>query len=243
MSPHGSGEGEGSTRGRGQAKEEDGKQEYEEEDLEGIDPEDELYATKPTRARKMIAFGWSEGYVSPFLPSPDGLGDRMLSAEGVDAGTIVVDLGSGEGDLLIAATRRGAHAVGFELGEALNETARQRLDGSSFEIIRTDFLSPDLELDAELRRMLGERPSATKLVLAMYLLPDALVKLMPTLRRCFPLCYALVTVKWPLPTDEAAQKAGTSGSGEGWQNYVFPPTPANDGAADGYWAYRGVVAR
>eukprot|EP00961_Rhodomonas_salina_P053658 719785-Rhodomonas_salina.4 len=43
----------------------------EEEDNEGIDPDDELYAVKPRRARKMFAYDWASGYVSPFKPTPE----------------------------------------------------------------------------------------------------------------------------------------------------------------------------
>jgi predicted nicotinamide N-methyase len=39
----------------------------------------------------------------------------MWGGPGVAAGSIVVDLGSGDGIVLIAAARQGAHAIGFEL--------------------------------------------------------------------------------------------------------------------------------
>ena len=199
------------------------------EDLEGIDPDDELYSTAPRRTRKMFAFEWSEGYVSPFLASPDGLGERMLAGEGVDERTVVCDLGSGEGDLLVAAAAMGAHAVGFELDEKLNEKARLKLEGSSYEILRQDFLSPDLDLHGMLQRILQSRPSANRLVLVMYLLPEALIKLAPTLERTFPLCSAMLTVRWPLPNDW---------QGEAVVDKTFPPSPINNGTADGYWVYR-----
>ena len=202
-------------------------------DLEGVDPNDELFATKPRRTRKMFAYDWSEGFVSPFLPSPDGLGERMLDAQGVDAETLVCDLGSGEGDLMVEAVKRGAHAVGFELSGELNLTATRRLQehvGSSFELFQRDFLSPDLDLEVELKGMLRSRPSCKKLVLVMFLLPEALVKLLPALKRCFPMCSALLTVRWPLPIEDSQPVEGRS-------MIAFPPPPCNNGHGDGYWMY------
>ena len=42
-----------------------------------------------------------------------------LLVAGVTHGSVVVDLGSGDGVLLIAAAKRGAHAIGYELSRSM----------------------------------------------------------------------------------------------------------------------------
>jgi len=56
-----------------------------EEDLEGIDPNDELYAVAPMRARKMISFDWGAGYVSPFRPTDDQRAEAIMSCAGASS--------------------------------------------------------------------------------------------------------------------------------------------------------------
>jgi len=43
-----------------------------------------------------------------------------MSAAGVGPGHVVLDLGSGDGALLLEAAARGARAVGYELNATLN---------------------------------------------------------------------------------------------------------------------------
>ena len=52
---------------------------------------------------------------SPFARTRRGRTDRMLELAGVKPGELLLDLGSGDGSVLIAATRRGARAVGVEI--------------------------------------------------------------------------------------------------------------------------------
>src|SRR5438046_5331343 len=49
-----------------------------------------------------------------WVPTPRALVDKMLDLAGVTARDFVVDLGSGDGRLVIAAAKRGARALGIE---------------------------------------------------------------------------------------------------------------------------------
>src|SRR5262249_30896584 len=49
-----------------------------------------------------------------WVPTPRALVDKMLDLAGVTARDFVVDLGSGDGRMVIAAAKRGARALGVE---------------------------------------------------------------------------------------------------------------------------------
>ncbi len=53
-----------------------------EEDLDGIDENDELYAVAPKRVRRLIGFDWASGYVSPFRPTDDACAHAIMLRAG-----------------------------------------------------------------------------------------------------------------------------------------------------------------
>ena len=176
-----------------------------EEDLDGIDPNDELYATSPTRVRKMISFDWNAGYVSPFVASDSVLADTIMTRTGVGTGSVVVDLGSGDGTFLVAAGKKGAHAIGYELSSELNGTAAQRARDAGVEDlieIRAQDLTQVDVVDV-VREAWGsnKRAHSTIDVLVMYLLPEFLGKIAPSVKEWLRRAgeqLLVVTVRWPL---------------------------------------------
>jgi precorrin-6B methylase 2 len=50
-----------------------------------------------------------------FSPTPPAVVSAMLEGVGVKAGDVVVDLGSGDGRIVIAAAERGARAIGIDI--------------------------------------------------------------------------------------------------------------------------------
>lgn len=52
---------------------------------------------------------------APWLPTPQRAVEAALDAAHVGPSDVVVDLGAGDGRVLLAAARRGARAVGYEL--------------------------------------------------------------------------------------------------------------------------------
>ena len=108
--------------------------------------------------------------IVPFVPSPQIVVDKMIELAGVKNGDVVYDLGSGDGRIVIAAAKKGAKAVGFEI------------DGDLVKIARTNIRDAGLETSAEIRQQdiltVDLSPAS---VVTMYLLPDVNLKLKPNL--------------------------------------------------------------
>ena len=108
--------------------------------------------------------------IVPFVPSPQFVVDKMIELAGVKKGDVVYDLGSGDGRIVIAAAKKGAKAVGFEIDPELVGESRANIQKAgvqeSAEIRNQDILTVDLS------------PAS---VVTMYLLPDVNLKLRPNL--------------------------------------------------------------
>jgi SAM-dependent methyltransferase len=65
----------------------------------------------------------------PFVPTPPQVVDKMMEVAGVKNGDVVIDLGSGDGRIAIAAAKKGARAYGVDINpvriEEANANARQ----------------------------------------------------------------------------------------------------------------------
>ena len=115
------------------------------------------------------SWGWDDGTV-PYVQTPMEIVERMLRMAEVRAGDSVIDLGSGDGRIVIEAAKRGARGLGVDLDPALVKLATQNAqragvaDRARFEV--RDIFETDLS-------------PAT--VVTMYLLPDFNAKLMPRL--------------------------------------------------------------
>jgi SAM-dependent methyltransferase len=108
--------------------------------------------------------------IVPFVPSPQEVVDRMIELGAVKSGDVVYDLGSGDGRIVIAAAKKGAKAVGFEIDGDLVKQSQENIRAAGVqdaaEIRRQDILTVDLS------------PAS---VVTMYLLPDVNLKLKPNL--------------------------------------------------------------
>ena len=105
-----------------------------------------------------------------FEPTPEETVARMLNLARVGGGDFVIDLGSGDGRIPIAAGRNGARALGVELDDKLIEKARASAQSAGV-ASRVTFRKEDL-----FRTPLDE---AT--VVTLYLLPEMNVRLRPRL--------------------------------------------------------------
>lgn len=110
-----------------------------------------------------------------WVPTPDHLVEAMLDAAKVTQEDFVIDLGSGDGRIVIAAARRGARAVGIEYNPDMTALSRRKAeeagvaDTASFQT--ADIFESDLN-------------PAT--VITMYLLPQLNLRLRPTLLNLKP---------------------------------------------------------
>jgi SAM-dependent methyltransferase len=113
------------------------------------------------------AWGWDDGTV-PYVQTPMEIVERMLRMAEVRPGDSVVDLGSGDGRIVIEAAKRGARGLGVDLDPSLVKLATRNAqaagvsDRARFEV--RDIFDTDLSQAS---------------VVTMYLLPDFNAKLLP----------------------------------------------------------------
>lgn len=69
-----------------------------------------------------------EGQLAPFVPTPMPVVERMLDVAKVRGAMHVVDLGAGDGRLLLAALERGASVAGFELHQGRYEALKAKIE-------------------------------------------------------------------------------------------------------------------
>jgi SAM-dependent methyltransferase len=127
-----------------------------------------LTLAAPLRAQPQ-SWAWDDGTV-PYVQTPPEVVERMMRMAEIGPGDSVVDLGSGDGRIVIAAAKRGARGLGVDLDPALVRLAAQNAaqagvaDRARFEV--RDIFDTDLSGAS---------------VITMYLLPDFNVKLLPRL--------------------------------------------------------------
>ncbi len=130
-------------------------------------------ALLPTQAQPQ-AWGWDDGTV-PYVQTPMEIVERMLRMAEVKKGDHVIDLGSGDGRIVIEAAKRGATGLGVDLDGTLvklaTENAKAAGVGSQARFEVRDIFETDLT------------PAS---VVTMYLLPDFNVKLLPRLLKLRP---------------------------------------------------------
>jgi precorrin-6B methylase 2 len=106
---------------------------------------------------------------APFITTPPEVVERMLAMAGTRPGDLVVDLGSGDGRIVIAAARQfGARGLGIELDAALVEKSRQAARAAGV-ADKVSFVQGDV-LIADISRAS---------VVTAYLLPALMNKLQP----------------------------------------------------------------
>jgi len=112
----------------------------------------------------------------PFVTTPDAVTLAMLELAAVGAGDHVVDLGSGDGRIVITAARRfGASGLGVEIVPELVRTSRERAVAAGVQG-RVDFREQDL----------FRTDLAAATVVTMYLLPEVNLQLRPRLLALAP---------------------------------------------------------
>jgi SAM-dependent methyltransferase len=105
-----------------------------------------------------------------WVPTPQALVDKMLDMAKVGRNDYVIDLGSGDGRLVITAAKRGARALGIEYEPEMVELSKRNAAlaklGDRAEFVKADLFESDLS-----------RAS----VITMFLLPTINMKLRPKL--------------------------------------------------------------
>ncbi|MDB5534874.1 MAG: hypothetical protein JWO28_3189 [Hyphomicrobiales bacterium] len=109
----------------------------------------------------------------PYVPTPQDVVDRMLEMAQVTAADFVMDLGCGDGRMLVTAAKKfGARGFGVDINpERIKEAT---------ENARTNGVSANVTFEV---KNLFETPIAQASVLTMYLLPDINLQLRPRILR------------------------------------------------------------
>jgi SAM-dependent methyltransferase len=114
------------------------------------------------------SWAWDDG-TTPFVVSPDAVVERMLQLAQPKAGERLVDLGSGDGRIVIEAAKRfGAKGLGVDIDPRLVGLARENAKRAGVEAL-TRFEVQDL-FETDLHGVS---------VVTMYLLPEVNLKLLP----------------------------------------------------------------
>jgi hypothetical protein len=137
----------------------------------------DLTVSGPRRAGLLLCLALSAPHAAsqtpdvPFVPTPPVVVEAMLKLAGVGPEDYVIDLGSGDGRIVIAAAKqRGARGVGVEIDSALVGEARREARRQGVES-RAEFKTDDL-LQMNIR-------GAT--VVTMYLYPRLMLAMRPRL--------------------------------------------------------------
>jgi hypothetical protein len=117
-----------------------------------------------------VALAQSDGNITaPFVTTPSDVVDRMLAIAGTGPADYVVDLGSGDGRIVIAAAKKfGARGLGLELDPKLVEQSRASARAAGV-AGRTEFRVEDV-LRADFSKAS---------VVTVYLLPGLMAELAP----------------------------------------------------------------
>ncbi len=151
-----------------------------------------------------------EGKDAPWVPTPQELVDTMLDMAEVTADDLLIDLGAGDGRVVISAAHRGARAIGVELDPGLVELAKTNAAAAGVSAL-TEFVTADI----------FEFDFSSASVVSMFLLPELTLRLRPTLFDLRP-GTRIVSNTWDMRGTETDPEA------RGWdpdQTIVLDPCP------------------
>jgi len=110
-----------------------------------------------------------------WVPTPQGVVDKMLDMAKVTKDDFVMDLGSGDGRTVITAAKRGARAMGIEYNPDMVDLSKKNAEAAGM-TARATFMKADL----------FETDLSKANVITMFLLPSINMKLRPTILNLRP---------------------------------------------------------
>ena len=131
----------------------------------------------------------------PYVPTPQEVVDAMLDLAGVGMNDLLVDLGCGDGRIVIGAARRGARATGIDLNPLRITEARDNARRAGVEE-RVTFREDNL-YEAEI---------GPATVVSLYLLPNVNLKLRPRLWKLLEVGTRVVSHAFDMGPDWPAER-------------------------------------
>ena len=141
-----------------------------------------------------------------WVPTPQVLVDRMLDMARTTRDDYVIDLGSGDGRLVITAAKRGARALGIEYEPEMVALSRRNAQQEGVSD-RAEFLKQDL----------FESDFSKATVITMFLLPEINMKLRPKILSLKP-GTRIVSNSFPMGEWEPDERAELTAE-KGCENY------------------------
>lgn len=136
-----------------------------------------------------------------WVPTPEDLIEQMLDMAKVTPNDYVIDLGSGDGRIVIAAAKRGARATGVEFNPDMVELSKSNAQKEGV-AGKATFLNADI----------FETDFSQATVITMYLLPDLNMRLRPKILEMKPgtrvVSHAFTMEDWE--ADQTATVGGRS---------------------------------
>ena len=145
-----------------------------------------------------------------WVPTPEVLVEKMLDMAKVTPRDFVMDLGSGDGRNIIAAAKRGARGLGVEWEEDMVKLSRFNAEKAGV-ADKAKFVQGDM-FEADISK-------AT--VLALFLLPDNLRRLLPKFEK-LPKGTRIVTNGFPIDAWQPVEVGKSDGDCGSWCTaYLF----------------------
>jgi outer membrane protein assembly factor BamB/protein-L-isoaspartate O-methyltransferase len=136
--------------------------------------DDALRPAEPTT--RALRVGRDRAPDALFVPTPHDVVARMLELAGVKKDTVLIDLGSGDGRILIAAAEKyGSQAIGYEIDKKLVELSR--------EAVRTKNLEALVRIEHE---DIFTQDLSRADVITAFLYPRLMERLIPQLQKLKP---------------------------------------------------------
>jgi len=162
-----------------------------------------VFEQTPSAAQPYTPKEGQRGKDVVWVPTRDAVVDKMLDLAQVTPQDYVIDLGSGDGRLVIAAAKRGARALGIEYNPEMVELAKRNaaMEGVA---AKTEFVKADI----------FESDFSRASVISMFLLPELNLKLRPQLLKLKP-GTRIVSNTFPMgdwTPDESFDVAGDCGA-------------------------------
>jgi SAM-dependent methyltransferase len=133
-----------------------------------------LFALLPLLVQAQ-SWAWDDG-TTPYVQSPMDVVDRMLRLAEPKPGEYLIDLGSGDGRIVIEAAKRyGTRGLGVDLEPRLVKLAQENARKAGVESLASFAVQDLFELDY-----------GSADIISAYLLPDVNLKIMPKLLRMKP---------------------------------------------------------
>jgi len=162
----------------------------------------------------------------PYVPTPNNVVERMLDLTDVKSSDYVIDLGSGDGRIVIAAAKRGANGHGIDLDPERIAEAREnaRREGVDDQIM---FMEEDI-FDTDF---------SEASVITMYLLPSVNKKLRPELINKLQPGTQVVSHSFDMGSWKADKKVVVKNNGRSHDIYYWVIPAQAEGTWT--WSYNG----